>query len=289
VLLTVACAMGIAGCGRPAEPPNAPPASQAGSTQNAPKEPTQPVIALVAASTADAVKELIKDLEKQKGVVVEVSPGPSNGLAQQILKGAPADVFLSASENWVDALRKEGRVAETRPLLTNRLVVVVPRGRGANIRQPSDLSRAEIGKLALGGEKVPIGTYADQALKHLKLLDPLVADGKIVRGHDARATLAYVEQGEADAGIVYQTDAMISDKVETAFVFDASTHGPILYSAVLVKPAQNDGGDAPEPTADARKAYEFLFTTEAMDVFRKFGFSAVGGDKAATSPATEGR
>lgn len=247
------------------------------------------MIVLVAASTADAVQELTKDLEKQKDAVVEVSPGSSNALAQQILKGAPADVFLSASETWVDALRQEGRVAEARPLLTNRLVVVVPRGRGEEFRQPSDLSRAEMGKLALGGEKVPVGTYADQALKHFKLLDPLVAEGKIVRGHDARATLAYVERGEADAGILYQTDAMISDKVETAFVLDASTHEPILYSAVLVKPAHGDGGNAAKPTADARKVYEFLFSAEAVHVFRKFGFSAVEGDKAAKSPANEGR
>ncbi|MCC7421699.1 MAG: molybdate ABC transporter substrate-binding protein [Planctomycetaceae bacterium] len=288
VWLSATCWIVALGCA-PESVPHPPSVTEEGTGRNTPPGSSPPVVVLVAASTVDAAKELAIRVQKELGVTMEISPGPSNGLAQQILNGAPADVFLSASETWVDVLRREGRVSETRPLLSNQLVVVVPRGRGDAIRQPSDLLQAAVGTLALGGEKVPVGTLADQALKHLKLLDQLTAQGKIVRGHDARATLAYVEKGEADAGIVYRTDAMISDRVETAFVFDESTHEPNVYSAVLVKPLPGDGGPAAEPSSEARKVYKFLFSSDATELFRKFGFAAPRDDQQAAEPiAIEG-
>ena len=105
------------------------------------------------------------------------------------------------------------------------------------------------------------------ALTKLELLKPLTDAGKIVRGQDVRSALSYVERGEAEAGIVYSTDAEITKSVATAYKFDPSLHDPIIYVLVLLKPASEN--------QSARKFYEFLQSPQADAAYYKFGFSRI--------------
>jgi molybdate transport system substrate-binding protein len=234
------------------------------------------VTVLAAASTAEAIEEVAQRFHDATGIEVRVSGGPSNALARQIESGAPADLFLSASVEWAEAVGPHA--AATKPLLSNRLVLVVPKGNPAGVRTPEDLLSDRVGRVALAGEGVPAGRYADAALKSLGLSEKLGQD-RIARGHDVRATLAFAERGEAEAGIVYATDAAASDRVEVVHMFDPSLHPPIVYPVVLLK-----AGPAGEA---GRRFFEYVDTDEAQEVFRRHGFLPAGNapaDDAEPSP-----
>lgn len=229
------------------------------------------LIVSAAASTTDVVEELCEGFAAHDSVDVKVNAGATNGLATQILEGAPADLFLSASKDWADKIEDAGLSVSRVDLLSNRLVVVVPKGNPANIHQPEDLSADAVQKLALAGESVPAGVYAGQALSKLSLLDRLVAAGKIVRGQDVRAALSYVERGEAEAGIVYATDVRAARNVEIAFVLDPTLHDEIVYVLVLLKHAEGN--------EFAHALYSHLQTTSADEVYSEFGFIPLPIDK----------
>jgi molybdate transport system substrate-binding protein len=231
------------------------------------------VTVLVAASAKEAVEEIALEFEAEEGVEVDVSVGASNALAQQILAGAPADLFLSASEEWADALADENLIGQRVDLLSNRLVLVVPRGNPAGVKEPADLVQAKVEQLALAEENVPAGRYAEQALTKLELFEKLSMANKIARGHDVRATLAFVERGEAEAGIVYATDALVADQVEVVYRFEAATHDPIVYPLVLL--------NAGESNAAAVRLFDRLQTPESQEVFRRRGFEPVPTPSAA--------
>jgi molybdate transport system substrate-binding protein len=198
---------------------------------------------------------------------VTIQADDSSRLATQILEGAPADLFLSASERWADVLREKGLVREATVLLGNRLVVIVPRDNPARVTQAKDLALPAVEHVALAGPTVPAGEYARQALESLKLWGAV--QPRVVSGQNVRATLAYVERGEAEAGIVYETDARISDRVTAVYTFAAASHAPIRYPLALLKRSQ-------EPPA-ARQFYMFLQSPRAGEVFRKYGFTwAIG-------------
>jgi molybdate transport system substrate-binding protein len=239
-----------------------------GCDSRAQPEPEKRVVLISAAtSTKEAVSELAAAFEKQSGCQVQVNPGASNVLANQITAGAPADLFLSANRKWAGEVEKAGQSTVSRPLLTNKLVLIVPKGNPANVNEPADLLKAEVKRVALAGENVPAGIYAQQALTNLKLYDQLETGGKVARGQDVRTALAYVERGEAEAGIVYSTDLLAAKNVETVDEFDPQTHDEIAYVLVLLKHA--------EENAAATKFYEFLTSNEADGIWRKFGFERI--------------
>lgn len=227
----------------------------------------EPLIVSAAASTKEVMELLTEQFQEQTKLAVKVNPGPSSGLASQILAGAPADLFLSANQQWADEVQKGGQAEAMTRLLTNQLVIVVPQGNPAGIKEPKDLLSAKVKKIALAGEKVPAGMYADQSLTKLDLLKQLTNDGKIVRGQDVRTALAYVERGEAEAGIVYSTDVGMAEHVQSVYEFDPNLHDEIVYVLVLLK---HDG-----PTPAARQLYEFLQSPAADKVYGKFGFTRV--------------
>jgi molybdate transport system substrate-binding protein len=235
-------------------PPPPPPPAPAG----------QSVTLLVAASTQNAVKEIAAKFTKETGIDVKVSAAGSNTLATQIINGAPADVYLSADQLWADTLQKKGLVATMRPLLSNDLVLIVPNGNPAGVNTPKDLLDAKVTHVAIAGEKVPCGIYAKQALSALDVYDALEKADKIARGADVRGTLTYVERGEADAGIVYSTDAAISKDVTTVYTFDPKTYDKVVYPLVLLKNAPNAAG--------AKQLYDYLGGDEAHAIFEKYKF-----------------
>jgi molybdate transport system permease protein len=223
------------------------------------------VLVLAAASTRDAVQEIAADFTRETGVAVEVSPEDSGKLATQIAHGAPADLFLSANEKWADFVRDRGLALEVKPLLGNSLVLIVPQGNPAGVHVPQDLSRADVKRIALAGPTVPAGIYARQALTSLNLLAELEKQNKIATGENVRVTLTYVERGEAQAGIVYGSDARLSDRVETVYTFAPVSHEPIVYPLVLLKAA--------EKKPAARQFYDYLQGSFAAGVFGRHGFT----------------
>jgi molybdate transport system substrate-binding protein len=227
-----------------------------------------PVLALVAASTRDAVREAATLFEKDGGAPVTLNADDSSKLAMQISQGAPADLFLSANIRWADAVKEKGLAEDSTLLLGNALVLIVPKGNPAHVTGPAELTGAAVTHLAVAGPTVPAGIYAREALTKLKLWAAL--EPKAVIGENVRTTLAYVERGEAEAGIVYSTDAKISDRVEVVHTFADATHEPIRYALVLLRASR----DRPA----ARRFYEFLQSPRAADVFRKYGFTRVPGN-----------
>ena len=222
------------------------------------------VLILAAASTQDALEQVAAALRARGGPSIIVSPAGSNALAQQILAGAPGDLFLSAHPAWTEQVVDRGHAIETVRLLGGQLVLVTPANNPANIRTPRDLLDARVRRIALAGEHVPAGMYAEQALRAHELYERLSASGGIVRGQNVRFALAYVQRGEAEAGIVYASDAAVAADVRVGFTFDAADHDPIIYPLVLL----TRGGDR----AAARAAFELLQSAEAGAIFQRHGF-----------------
>lgn len=196
---------------------------------------------VAAASLTEVVEALASRFE---GGRVETSFGASSDLARQIRDGAPADVFVSASPDWIDFLREVGAIAgEPVVIARNALVCVAPQGGAlarAGVRDPSALlARLASGDgIAIADEGVPAGEYARKALAKLGLLAAL--EPRLVGQKDVRAVLHAVEQGELEAGFVYATDAELAT-VETLFAFEPSTDPPIEYHAVVLRQATNPG------------------------------------------------
>lgn len=221
------------------------------------------VVVFAAASLTDALKEMAPAYEKASGNRLVFNLGASSMLARQIREGAPADVFLSADEAQMDGLEKAGLLVpgSRRSLLSNTLVIVVASEGGPKIASPKDLQSVKT--LALAEPKiVPAGVYAKQYLETLGLWDALAA--KVVPTENVRACLAAVESGNADAGIVYRTDALISKKVRIAFDVPVEEGPRISYPVAIVK-------DSPHATA-ARRLAGYIASDPAREVFVRYGF-----------------
>ena len=225
------------------------------------------ITVFAAASTTDAIRDLAALYEKEKGVKVTASFAAASALAKQIEQGAPADVFISADLKWMDYLDGKDKIAKTsrRNLLGNRLVLVAPKGQRfpVKLEKGFDLPGAFQGRWCSCGPEVPIGRYSQQALTALGWWTAL--EPRLAAAPDVRSALAFVERGECAVGIVYETDAKVSDKVEILGVFPADTHSPVLYPAALVQGAK--------PAAQG--FLDFLLTPAAAKVFRQHGFTVL--------------
>ncbi len=223
------------------------------------------VTVFAAASLSDSLKELAPLYTKATGAAVRFNFGASGALARQIKEGAPADVFVSADELRVDQLEKAGLIAPgtRRTVLANQLVVAVAAEGGAPVAALPDLAKAEVKRLAIGEPMtVPVGTYTKEYLQKLELWAQVGA--KCVPLDNVRAVLAAVEAGNADAGFVYRTDALVSKKVRIAIAVPPAEGPRITYPAAALR-------DAKEPDA-AAKFVAFLGSPEAQAVFARYGF-----------------
>lgn len=221
-----------------------------------------------AASLTNALSEISAQYQKGKPVNIVHSYAASSALAKQIENGAPADIFISANTKWMDYLLDKGFLvtASRVDLLSNRLALIASKGRTFPVRFDKDfeLSQAFEGYLCTGDiDSVPAGIYARQALESLKWWGKVKS--RIVGSQDVRGALVFVERGECMAGIVYETDALISSKVEITAIFPENTHKPILYPAALIKKASKE----------AASYLEYLRGHEASAIFAKYGFRPV--------------
>ncbi|MEA5517210.1 molybdate ABC transporter substrate-binding protein [Nodularia sp. UHCC 0506] len=218
-----------------------------------------------AASMTDALEEIQPIYEQGKpNVNIRYNFGSSGALQQQIEQGAPADVFISAAKRQVDALEKKGLlVPGTRiNLANNRLVLIVPNNT-TGINSFFNLADARIKRIAVGEPRsVPAGQYADQVLKKLGIFDQVKS--KLVLAKNVRQVLAAVESGNADAGLVYATDAKISNKVKVIVAADEKYHSPIVYPMAVIKRSKN--------VPAAKEFLAFLSSNQAKAVLKKYGF-----------------
>lgn len=224
------------------------------------------VTVYAAASATNVVMEIGKIFEDEKGVKVVSSFASSSTLAKQIEAGAPAQVYLSASPAWMDYLEGKNFIeaGSRRDLLGNALVLITPKGRAFPVKMEKGdgLAAAFQGKLVMGDPShVPAGIYAKEALVYFGWWEAL--SSRTVLAIDVRSALNFVERGEAAAGIVYATDARLSEKVETTAVFPEESHSPVSYPAALVRGA---GGRA-------REFLDFLSSPRARLIFTNHGFT----------------
>jgi molybdate transport system substrate-binding protein len=228
------------------------------------------VTVFAAASLKEAMDEQAKRFESVTGNRVILAYGGSNALARQIEAGAPAEVFLSADEDWMDYLdRRRLLVAGTRSnLLSNELVLIASASSRATLRIAPGFGLAT----ALGGDKLamanpdsaPAGKYGKSALESLGVWKSV--EKQVVRTDNVRAALALVARGEAAFGIVYKTDALAERSVRIVDTFLRATHAPIVYPAALV---------APDRSPAAKALLDFLRSGAARLIWEKYGFAAL--------------
>jgi len=228
----------------------------------------QQLTVFAAASLTDAMKDISKVWVAAGHQPLVLSFGASSTLARQIEQGAPANLFASADEKWMDYLADKNLVAvDTRKdLLGNDLVLVVPADKPMHVTISKSFDMMGLlgpsGRLATGDPAhVPVGIYAEQALKALGMWDSV--QPRLARTDDVRSALLLVERGEAPAGIVYATDAAVSKAVMIAGTFPANSHDPVSYPFAVTK-----SGD----TAEARALMTFLSSAPARAVFAQRGF-----------------
>lgn len=223
------------------------------------------VTVFAAKSMTDCLDELIAAYEAQHAdVAITVNYAGSGDLQSQIENGAPCDLFLSAAQTQMDALCEEGLMADEtrRDLLTNEAVLVTPKEASA-VTSFEDLALHSVEQVAIGNpDSVPVGQYAEEILTTLGIWD-IVYD-KAVLGSDVRQVLAWCETGEVDAGIVYATDAAVTDDVTVVCAAPEGSCAPVVYPVALTA----DGAD----NEAAQDVLTFLQSDAAAEVFEAYGF-----------------
>ncbi|EKN5938390.1 molybdate ABC transporter substrate-binding protein [Yersinia enterocolitica] len=227
------------------------------------------ITVFAAASLTNALQDIAVQYKKEKQVDVVASYASSSTLARQIEQGAPADLFISADQQWMDyAIDKQQMVVNTRyTLLGNELVLIAPKDSKITkvaIDKKTDWKKLlEGGRLAVGDpDHVPAGIYAKESLENLGAWATLAPE--MARANNVRSAMALVERAEAPLGIVYGSDAIASDKVKVVGVFPEASHKPVEYPMAIVKGHEN-------PTVTA--FYDYLKSQAAAVIFEKYGFT----------------
>ena len=225
---------------------------------------SQKITVFAAASLTNAMQEIATSYqtEHQDSEIV-FSFASSSVLAKQIEQGAPADIFMSADQKWMDYLIEHKVATDKQNLLKNGLVLIAPKQSklenveiNANTNWQAILPKGE--RLAVGDpDHVPAGLYAKESLTNLGVFDKLLP--QMAPASNVRDALMLVERNEAALGIVYSTDAKVSDKVKIIGSFPADTFKSIEYPITLLK-------------ADATEFYQYLNSEKAKAIFQKYGF-----------------
>lgn len=226
------------------------------------------VVVFAAASLKTALDEVAQAFEAGGGEAVVISYAGSNTLARQIIGGAPADLFLSAAENWMDLLEEQAGLVARKDLLANRLVLVAPADAPAAAAGTGEIGADFPLLQRLGGERlsmaqvdaVPAGQYGRAALQSLGLWTAV--EGQVAQSDNVRAALTLVARGELPLGIVYETDARAEPGVQTLGHFAGDLHPPIRYPVALLS-AEKPG---------AVRFYDSLSGPVAAAIFQAHGF-----------------
>ncbi|TRM12919.1 molybdate ABC transporter substrate-binding protein [Lentibacillus cibarius] len=218
-----------------------------------------------AASMTDAMEELKNVYENEDNAELTLNFGSSGKLAQQIQQGAPADVFISANQNWMNRLENDDLIlpATRKEITGNSIVLIANKDSTLDYDSIDTVEPNDVEQIAIGNpDSVPAGKYAQQTLKSLQLWDKL--KNKMVLAKDVRQVLTYVETGNTDIGFVYKSDALTSDKIQVLTEADAATHDAIIYPTAVIADTNHK--------KKAKAFVEFLLTDEAQTIFKKYGF-----------------
>lgn len=221
---------------------------------------TQKITVFAAASLTNAMQDIATTY---KDAEIVFSFASSSVLAKQIEQGAPADIFMSADQKWMNYLIEHKVATDKQNLLKNGLVLIAPKQSklekveiNANTDWQAILPKGE--RLAVGDpDHVPAGLYAKESLINLGVFDKLLP--QMAPASNVRDALMLVERNEAALGIVYSTDAKVSDKVKIIGSFPSETFTPIEYPITLLKP-------------EAKEFYQYLSSETAKKIFQKYGF-----------------
>ncbi|MCJ2071876.1 molybdate ABC transporter substrate-binding protein [Methylobacterium sp. J-030] len=235
-----------------------------------------PVVVFAAASLKNALDDTTAAWTKETGKTVRISYAGSNALAKQIEAGAPADLFLSADQAWMDYVARAGLLKPSSriDLLRNSLVLIAPGpknpGSDPQIALAPDLGTTlakmlDGGKLAMATiDAVPAGKYGKAALEKLGAWESV--KGQVAQADNVRGALLLVARGEAPLGIVYATDAAADPGVHVLATFPADSHPPIVYPAAII-------GDSRNP--DAAVLLSYLRSPAARAAFERQGFTVI--------------
>lgn len=251
----------------------------------------QATVVYAASSLAPSLREIREAflLHQQEGFSVEFNFASSSVLARQIEYGANSNLYISANKRWVDYLDREGLLKSnsTKLLLSNQLVLAASLYLNENLkREFRQMENAQVSMdenaffetaknflsshtplIIADPAYVPLGEYSKEALTHLGLYSTL--SHKLIPANNARAALAFLERGQADFAMLYRSDAVMSDKLFSFFSIPDSYYSVISY---YVAHTYNSSA----PVSDATKAfYQFLFSEEAQNIFRKNGFALI--------------
>lgn len=232
----------------------------------------KPVTLTVSAahSLKDAMEQITELYRKQNPKFqVVVNLGGTGSLQRQIEQGAPVDLFISASLEDMEGLREKGLLHEDAcyQILRNRLVLVTPKD-DLDINRFEDLLSDRVETVALGEPgSVPAGRYALETLSYFGIDEEIIK--KAVYARDVKEVAAWVESGNAQAGMVYATDALSSKGLRVAAEAPPESHSPIIYPLGIIKSGQ---------VKEAQKMVEFLTSEEVAAVFEKYGFTTFGDD-----------
>ncbi|MHB1651820.1 MAG: molybdate ABC transporter substrate-binding protein [Desulfitobacteriaceae bacterium] len=258
IMISIVTLLALAGCG-----------STGNQGADNSKGQSKEIFIPAAVSLQAALTELEKSyVGKHPDVKLTFTFGASGTLQKQIEQGAPADLFISAGKSQMDALGKKNLLETgTRvDLLSNELVLITGKDNN-NIGSMQDLTKPQVKRIAIGSpDSVPAGKYAQDSLKALTLWDTL--QPKFVFANDVAQVLNYVETGNAEAGLVYRSDAKLSDKVKVAYAVPDTAHTLIVYPAAVLTNSKNKD--------IAGNFLKYLESSEAQQVFARYGFKTSG-------------
>lgn len=243
-----------------------PETTEAPTTEPAKEAESVEILIAAAASLQNAMEE-IKPLYEaaNEGVTLTFTFGSSGSLQEQIEQGAPVDVFMSAALKQMKALEEGGVILDgsKKELLENKVVLIVPSDSTLDIASFEDITKAET--IALGDPaSVPVGQYSEEIFTSLGMLDQVKE--KATYGKDVTEVLTWIATGNADAGVVYATDAKSSTDVKVVAEAPEGSVSKAIYPVAVVKDSK---------VQDAAKTFvEYLGSDEAIGIFEKYGFIA---------------
>lgn len=216
-----------------------------------------------AASLKEAVNEIAeKFVQNHPGTKITRNYAASGTLAKQIESGAPADIFISANEEWMGHLKEKKLVAAASIGTFTRNTLVFA---GATKRKISGMPNLpSLGSIAIGSPKsVPAGEYAEEAMRKAGLEKQL--KGKLVLAKDVRESMMYAERGEVDGAFVYRTDALLGKHARILFTVPQQLYPRIVYPMALTTNGAKN--------REAAAFFNYLGAAEARSVLSRYGFA----------------
>lgn len=225
---------------------------------------------LILVGSATSLEPVLTEIDNLYTQKINYTFASSGVLQRQIEQGANIDIFISASDQQMNTLEQKNLLlTDTRTnLVTNQIALITNKDNNLTIESFSQLKDDSIKLIAMGEPKsVPAGQYAQEILENLNIFSVLESQSKLLFTNSVRATLASVETGNVDVGIVYLTDAKSSDKIKVIAVAHADLHSSIIYPMAIIKNSKN--------VFQAQKYLEFLQTEQVQNIFVNYGFNTL--------------